>query len=163
PGTLLGDYKVESLVGVGGMGEVYRSHDPRLLRDVAIKVLPTAFARDPDRLRRFEQEARAAAATNHPNIVAIYDLGTTEESVPYVVAELLEGENLRECLTRGPLPLNKAVNLTLQAISGLAAAHDKGIIHRDLKPENLFVLPDGRVKILDFGLAKLVRKAVSSD
>ncbi len=165
PGTRIRDYEVQSLLGVGGMGEVYRAHDPRLQRDVAIKVLPSIFASDPDRLRRFEQEARAAAALNHPNILAIYDLGTTEKGAPYVVSELLEGETLRECLRRGLLPLRKAVELTLQITGGLAVAHDKGIIHRDLKPENLFLTQDGRLKILDFGLAKLVRKlgSCSSD
>jgi len=162
PGTRIRDYEVQSLLGVGGMGEVYRAHDPRLQRDVAIKVLPSVFASDPDRLRRFEQEARAAAALNHPNILAIYDLGTTDKGAPYVVSELLEGETLRECLRHGPLPLRKAVDLTLQITGGLAVAHDKGIIHRDLKPENLFLTRDGRLKILDFGLAKLVRKLGSS-
>src|SRR5207344_1871914 len=139
PGTAVGPYEIMSLLGVGGMGEVYRAHDPRLQRDVAIKVLPSVFASDPDRLRRFEQEARAAAALNHPHILAIYDLGTTDKGAPYVVSELLEGETLRECLRRGPLPPRKAVDLTLQMTGGLAAAHDKGIIHRDLKPENLFL------------------------
>ena len=162
PGTRIRDYEVQSLLGVGGMGEVYRAHDPRLQRDVAIKVLPSIFASDPERLRRFEQEARAAAALNHPHILAIYDLGTTDKGAPYVVSELLEGETLRECLRRGPLPLRKAVDLTLQITGGLAVAHDKGIIHRDLKPENLFLTKDGRLKILDFGLAKLVRKLGSS-
>jgi eukaryotic-like serine/threonine-protein kinase len=162
PGTRIRDYEVQALLGVGGMGEVYRAHDPRLQRDVAIKVLPGIFASDPERLRRFEQEARAAAALNHPNILAIYDLGTTDQGAPYVVSELLEGETLRACLRRGPLPLRKALDLTLQITGGLAVAHDKSIIHRDLKPENLFLTKDGRLKILDFGLAKLVRKVGSS-
>ena len=162
PGTRLGGYEVLSLVGIGGMGEVYRAHDPRLLRDVAIKVVPLAFARDPERLRRFEQEARAAAVLNHPNILAIHDLGITDQGVPYVVSELLEGDTLRESLRPGQLPIRKAIELTLQMASGLAAAHDKGIVHRDLKPENLFVTRDGRLKILDFGLAKLVRSPGSS-
>jgi len=161
-GTKLKDYEVRSLLGVGGMGEVYRAHDPRLLRDVAIKVLPSIFAHDPDRLRRFEQEARAAAALNHPNILAIYDLGTTDQGTPYVVSELLDGETLRDCLRRGPLSVRKSVDLTLQITGGLAAAHQKGIIHRDLKPENLFLTKDGHLKILDFGLAKLVMNLSSS-
>ena len=161
-GTRLRDYEVQSLLGVGGMGEVYRAHDPRLGRDVAIKVLPSAFAGDPDRLRRFEQEARAAAALNHPNILAIFDIGMAGEAIPYVVSELLEGETLRECLNRGPLPARQTVDLPLQLASGLAAAHKKGIIHRDLKPENLFLTTEGRLKILDFGLAKLARGRGSS-
>ena len=152
-------YHVVEKVGAGGMGEVYRAHDPRLGRDVAIKMLPRVFANDPDRLRRFEQEARAAAALNHPGILAIYDVGTTKDKIPYVVSELLDGETLRECLARGPLPVRKTVDLALQMANGLAAAHDKGIIHRDLKPENLFLLKDGRLKILDFGLAKLTNSS----
>ena len=138
------------------MGEVYRAHDPRLGRDVAIKILPEAFAADADRLRRFEQEARAAAALNHPNIVAIYDVGTWANATPYVVSELLEGETLRGCLQRGPLSVRKAMEVGAQIAQGLAAAHDKGIIHRDLKPENLWLTKDGHAKILDFGLAKLM-------
>ena len=155
PGTKLGHYEVQSLLGAGGMGEVYRGHDPRLGRDVAVKVLPQLFSEDPERLRRFEQEARAAAALSHPNILAVYDVGTTEEGISYVVSELLEGETLRQCLRRGPLPIRKGVDLALQMAKGLAAAHDKGIVHRDLKPENLFLTKDGHLKILDFGLAKL--------
>jgi hypothetical protein len=137
------------------MGEVYRARDTRLGRDVAAKVLPPEFASSPDRLRRFEQEARAVAALDHPNILAIHDVGTHEGS-PYLVEELLEGESLRERLRSGALAPRKAVELAVQACAGLAAAHDKGVVHRDLKPENLFVTKDGRVKILDFGLAKLV-------
>jgi Tol biopolymer transport system component len=164
-GTKLEHYEVQSLLGAGGMGEVYRGHDPRLGRDVAIKILPRVFANDPDRLRRFEQEARAAAALNHPNILAIYDVGTTNQAIPYVVSELLEGETLRQCLMRGPLSVRKTVDLALQMASGLAAAHEKGIIHRDLKPENLFLTKGGHLKILDFGLAKLVapRNSASPD
>lgn len=161
-GTKLGPYEIQSLLGAGGMGEVYRAHDPRLGREVAIKVLPRASISNPDRLRRFEQEARAAAALNHPNILAIYDIGTTDQAIPYVVSELLEGETLRECLRRGPLPVRKSVDLTLQITSGLGAAHAKGIIHRDLKPENLFLIGDGRLKILDFGLAKAIKGLGSS-
>jgi len=155
-GTLLGEYEVQSLVGAGGMGEVYRAHDRRLRREVAIKVLPRFVSSDPDRLRRFEQEARAAAALNHPNILAVYQLGTYE-GTPYLVSELLDGETLRQQLQRGRLPVRRAIDCDVQIARGLAAAHEKGITHRDLKPENLFVAKDGRVKILDFGLAKLTR------
>ena len=147
-------YKVIIKLGAGGMGEVYRARDTRLDRDVAIKVLPASFASDADRLLRFEQEARATSALNHPNILTIYDIGSHEGS-PFIVAELLEGEELRQLLNDGPLPQRKAVDFAQQIASGLAAAHEKGITHRDLKPENLFVTADGRVKILDFGLAKL--------
>src|SRR5579859_2944199 len=153
-GTKLGPYEIVAPLGAGGMGEVYRAKDPRLGRDVAIKVLPSYFCRDEDRLRRFEQEARAAGALNHPNILAVYDVGTHEGS-PYLVTELLEGVTLRERLAGGPLPLRKATECAVQVADGLAAAHDKGIVHRDLKPENIFICRDGRTKILDFGLAKL--------
>jgi len=156
PGTKLGPYEIQSSVGAGGMGEVYRARDHRLGRDVAIKVLPPAFSRDPDRLRRFEQEARATAALNHPNIVAVYDIGTHGDS-PYVVTELLEGETLRQRIQTGPVSARKATDYALQIARGLAAAHDQGITHRDLKPENIFLTRDGRIKILDFGLAKLTR------
>ena len=153
-GTILGQYEIRSPLGAGGMGEVYRARDTRLDREVAIKVLPESVTSDPDRLHRFEQEARAAAALNHPNILAVYQMAT-HEGVSYMVTELLEGETLRERLRRGPIPLRKAIDYGVQIAHGLAAAHDKGIVHRDLKPENLFVTKDGRVKILDFGLAKL--------
>jgi serine/threonine protein kinase/Tol biopolymer transport system component len=154
-GTRLGPYVVQSLIGAGGMGEVYRARDASLKRDVAIKVLPVTFSRDPDRLRRFQLEAEAAAALNHPNILSIFHIGQQDGS-PYIVTELLEGETLRERLRRGPIPLRKAIDYAVQIAHGLAAAHDRGIVHRDLKPENLFVTKDGRVKILDFGLARLV-------
>ena len=154
PGTKLGPYEIVSLVGAGGMGEVYRARDSRLKREVAIKVLPAALSLDADRLRRFEQEALATAALNHPNILAVFDIGTDQGS-PYVVSELLEGETLRERLRSGSIPVRKALDYALQIAHGLAAAHEKGIIHRDLKPENLFLTKDGRLKILDFGLAKL--------
>ncbi len=137
------------------MGEVYRAKDPRLGREVAIKVLPASFSADPDRLRRFEQEARAAGLLNHPNVTAIHDIGM-HDGVPYVVQELLEGETLRQAMAGGKLPVRKAIDYSLQIAHGLAAAHEKGIVHRDLKPENIFVTRDGRVKILDFGLAKLM-------
>jgi Tol biopolymer transport system component/predicted Ser/Thr protein kinase len=153
-GSRLGPYEIVSPLGAGGMGEVYRAKDPRLGRDVAVKVLPASFSTDADRLRRFEQEARAAGLLNHPNITAVYDIGT-HDGAPYVVSELLEGETLRGRLSAGPLPTRKALDYAIQIARGLAAAHEKGIVHRDLKPENLFVTKDGRVKILDFGLAKL--------
>jgi len=155
-GAKIGPYTVTSQIGAGGMGEVYRARDSRLDRDVAIKVLPSSFSSDADRLRRFAQEARAAAALNHPNILAIYDIGD-ERGAPYVVSELLEGETLRDRLRVGALATRKAIDYSLQVMRGLAAAHEKGIIHRDLKPENLFITTEGRVKILDFGLAKLTR------
>jgi serine/threonine protein kinase len=154
PGTKLGDYEVQKLLGSGGMGEVYRARDLRLRRDVAIKVLPSFFSSDKERLRRFEQEAQAAAALNHPNILAVFQMGTYEGS-PYLVSELLEGETLREEIRRGPLSARKVIEQGVQIAHGLAAAHEKGIVHRDLKPENLFTTKDGRIKILDFGLAKL--------
>jgi Tol biopolymer transport system component len=171
PGVRLGAYEVLSLIGAGGMGEVYRARDPRLGRDIAIKVLPAAFSSDPERLRRFEHEARAAAALNHPNILAVYDIGTHDAS-PYIVSELLDGGTLRErlqharaaapgttgpAIDQSPLSVRKAIEYAVQIAHGLAAAHEKGIVHRDLKPENIYVTTDGRVKILDFGLAKLTQ------
>jgi serine/threonine protein kinase len=152
-GTTLGPYKILAPLGAGGMGEVYRARDTRLGRDVAIKVLPAEYAADAERLRRFEQEARAASGLNHPNILVVHDLGT-HEGAPYLVTELLEGATLRDRLAGSALPAGKAIELAVQIASGLAVAHEKGIAHRDLKPENLFVTRDGRVKILDFGLAK---------
>jgi Tol biopolymer transport system component len=153
-GSRLGPYEIVSPIGAGGMGEVYRARDVRLHREVAVKVLPGSFADDPDRLRRFEHEARAASALNHPGILTIHDFGEHEGS-PYVVSELLEGQNLRERVEGSALAVRKALDYAVQIAHGLAAAHEKGIVHRDLKPENLFVTKDGRVKILDFGLAKL--------
>jgi Tol biopolymer transport system component len=150
----LGPYEIVSLLGAGGMGEVYRARDPRLGREVAIKVLADSLSQDADRLRRFEQEARAAGALNHPNITAVYDIGSADGS-PYIVTELLEGDTLRGRMSAGALPPRKAIDYAVQIARGLAAAHEKGIVHRDLKPENLFVTRDGRIKILDFGLAKL--------
>jgi serine/threonine protein kinase/Flp pilus assembly protein TadD len=155
PGSRVGPYEIVAPIGAGGMGEVYRARDTRLGRDVAIKVLPVEFASDPERLRRFEQEARAVAALDHPNILALYDVGTHEGS-PYIVTQLLEGESLRERLSAGALPVRKAVETAVQIAQGLAAAHAKGIVHRDLKPGNVFLTKDGVVKILDFGIAKLV-------
>ena len=158
PNTKLGPYEITSLIGAGGMGEVYRARDTKLGRDVAIKVLPAAFSADVDRLRRFEQEAQAAGSLNHPNVLVIYHVDT-HEGAPYIVSELLEGETLRERMNGKSLPQRKAIDYALQTAHGLAAAHEKGIVHRDLKPENLFVTKDGRVKILDFGLAKLTGAA----
>ncbi len=160
-GTKLGPYEIQSLVGAGGMGEVYRAHDSRLDRTVAIKVLPASFSADHDRMQRFAQEARAAAALNHPNILSIFDIGDQQGSL-YVVSELLEGETLRDRLRNGAISVRKAIDYALQVARGLGAAHEKGIVHRDLKPENLFVTNDGRVKILDFGLAKLIRPETTS-
>jgi eukaryotic-like serine/threonine-protein kinase len=155
-GLKLGPYEIQSSLGAGGMGEVYRARDARLDRTVAIKVLPASFSSDRDRLQRFAQEARAAAGLNHPNILSIYDIGE-DQGAPYIVSELLEGETLRDRLRIGAISVRKAVDFALQAARGLAAAHEKGIVHRDLKPENIFLTNDGHVKILDFGLAKLTR------
>lgn len=153
-GMTLGPYEITGVIGAGGMGEVYRARDSRLQREVAIKTLPAAASRDPDRLRRFQHEALAAAALNHPNILAVYDTGLHLD-MPYVVTELLEGETLKQQLSKGPLSIAKAVSHATTLAEGLAAAHNKGIVHRDLKPENIFLTNDGRIKILDFGLAKL--------
>lgn len=161
-GTRIGPYEILGALGAGGMGEVYRARDARLARDVAIKVLPEAFARDAERLRRFETEARAVAALNHPNIVSVHDIGA-HDGAPYLVSECLEGHSLGQELSGGPLPLRRVVEYGTQVAQGLAAAHEKGIIHRDLKPENIFVTQDGRVKILDFGLAKLAAPAAVSN
>jgi serine/threonine protein kinase/Tol biopolymer transport system component len=169
-GTKLGPYEIQSLLGAGGMGEVYRARDTRLERDVAIKVLPSSLATDQDRLRRFEQEARAVAALNHPNILTILDVGTapvveqldaanSSAGSPYIVSELLEGSTLRDRLASGALRERRAVEYAIQIAHGLAAAHERGIVHRDLKPDNIFITEDGRVKILDFGLAKLTQTA----
>ncbi len=154
-GTRLGPYEIVAVLGAGGMGEVYRARDARLGREVALKVLPSDVAASPDRLRRFEQEARAASALSHPNLLAVFDIGE-QGGLRYLVTELLEGETLRDRLERGPMAAGKALELVLQVGRGLAAAHERGIVHRDLKPENLFVTRDGHLKILDFGLAKVV-------
>lgn len=150
----LGAYEIVEHIGSGGMGAVYRARDPKFRRDVAIKVLPSDFAKDPDRLQRFEQEAQAIGILNHPNILSVYDTGMSDGS-PYLVSEYVEGETLRQKLASGALPQRKAIDYALQLARGLSAAHDKGIVHRDLKPENLMITKDGRLKILDFGLAKL--------
>ena len=155
PGIRVGPYEIVAQIGAGGMGEVYRARDPRLGRDVAIKVLPAEFAEDPERLKRFEREARATAALSHPNILDVHDVGT-HEGLPYLVEELLEGESLKERLERGRLSVPDALRVACEVAKGLAAAHGKGIVHRDLKPGNVFLASDGRVKVLDFGLAKLV-------
>jgi serine/threonine protein kinase len=153
-GVRLGPYEIRGLLGAGGMGEVYRAHDTRLGRDVAVKVLPAEFASDTERLRRFEQEARAAAALNHPSILILHDLGN-HEGAPYIVTELLEGQTLRQKLREGPMTPASALEVGVQIAHGMAAAHEKGIVHRDIKPENLFITNDGQAKILDFGLARL--------
>lgn len=153
PGTKLGAYEILTLIGAGGMGEVYRARDKRLDRDVAIKVLPQSIATDPDTLARFEHEANAVAALSHPNILSIFDFGT-QEGTSYAVMELLNGETLRGKLRAGPIPQRQAVDYAWQMASGLSAAHLRGVVHRDLKPENLFITGDGHLKILDFGLAK---------
>jgi eukaryotic-like serine/threonine-protein kinase len=160
-GTKLDGYEILGPLGAGAMGEVYRARDPALKREVAVKVLASFVALDPDRVLRFEQEARAAAALDHPNILTVHQFGVFQGS-PYLVSELLTGESLRQALQRCPLSARKAVDYAVQTAHGLAAAHDKGIVHRDLKPENLFVLKDGRVKILDFGLAKLMSSQAGS-
>jgi Tol biopolymer transport system component len=162
PGTRVGPYEIKSLLGAGGMGEVFLAHDARLGRDVALKVLPAQYSSDPDRLRRFEIEARAASQLNHPNILTVFDIGT-DSGQPYVVAERLEGETLRDRLARGPLGERESLEVARQVARGLAAAHARGIVHRDLKPENLFLTRDGHVKILDFGLAKLTSDGSASD
>jgi len=155
-GSRLGAYEILGPLGAGGMGEVYRARDSRLHRDVAIKVLPAGFAADPDRLARFEQEARAAAALNHPNILAVHDLGQ-HDGAPFIVTELLEGTSLREAMRAGALPAKQVIDCGAAIAQGLAAAHERGIVHRDIKPENIFLTADGRVKILDFGVAKLTQ------
>src|SRR5205807_168893 len=152
--TRLGPYEIVAPLGAGGMGEVYRARDTRLGREVAVKVLPEPFASDPDRRARFEREARAVAAISHPNILGIHDYGT-QGAVTYAVMELLEGETLHSRLDRGPLSWREVVEVGAAVAEGLAAAHARGIVHRDIKPENLFLTEDGRVKILDFGLARI--------
>src|SRR5262252_5146444 len=153
-GTHLGPYEILSQLGAGGMGEVYRARDPRLGRDVAIKVLPVSVSADPDRLQRFEQEARSASALNHPGIVTIYEIGQAD-SHSYIAMELVQGRTLREIIAEGALSTKRLLSIAAQFSDALARAHGAGIVHRDLKPENLMVTSDGFVKILDFGLAKL--------
>ena len=153
-GRQIGNYQFVSLVGAGGMGEVYRARDTKLKREVAIKILPEEFSRDPDRVSRFQREAQLPASLNHPNIAAIYDL---EEAggLRFLILELVEGETVAERLKRGPIPLDEALQIATQIAEGLGAAHERGIIHRDLKPANVKILPDGNVKVLDFGFPKL--------
>src|SRR5205809_1372030 len=155
-GTKLGRYEIRSKIGEGGMGEVYRAYDPKMNREIAIKILPAAFSADKERLARFEQEAQAAGSLNHPNILVIYHIDTHDGS-PYIVTELLEGETLRQRIGGVTLPQRRAIDYALGIAHGLAAAHEKGIVHRDLKPDNIFITKDGRVKILDFGIAKLTQ------
>jgi len=170
-GTRLGPYEIVSFIGAGAMGVVYKARDTRLGRHVAIKVLPPAFARDQDRLARFEREARAVAAINHPNIVSVHDIGSADvvddEKGPmhaaYLITELVDGETLRARLAAGPLTARKSADVAMQVARGLAAAHDRGIVHRDLKPENIVLLRDGLVKILDFGLAKQTATAAAAE
>lgn len=161
-GDQIGRFEIIGALGSGGMGEVYRARDPQLMRDVAIKVLPAAFSDDPNRRRRFEREARAAAALNHPNIIAVHDVGV-QGSIAFIVTELLEGETIGQRLNDGPVPPREAVEYATQIASGLAAGHDRGIVHRDIKPDNLFVTNDRRIKILDFGLAKVIDPDVTDD
>src|SRR5580700_1862629 len=160
--TTIGPYRVIGPLGAGGMGEVYRALDPRVGRHVALKLLPESLAQDTDLRRRFEQEARLAAALNHPNVMAIYDVGL-DQHPPYIVAELVPGESLRAMLASGPLPPRKAVDIAAQIAAGLAAAHAAGIVHRDLKPENVIVTSEGVAKILDFGVARMESKAVAAN
>src|SRR5688572_2890144 len=160
-GQRLGAYEILGLLGAGGMGEVYRARDTKLQRDVALKIVPEALAGDPVARARFDAESRAVAALSHPNVIAIFDAGS-EGGVVYAVTELLEGKTLRDVLKDGPLPVRRAIDVAVQAASGLSAAHAQGITHRDLKPENIFVMRDGRVKVLDFGLAKVVVPVAAS-
>src|SRR5213593_489987 len=154
-GTKLGPYEIIAPLGAGGMGEVYRARDTKLGRDVAVKLLPSSFSGDSERLRRFEQEACAAGALNHPNVLVIHHI-ETHEGAPYIVSELLEGETLRKRMSETAMAQRRVIDYASQIAHGLAAAHEKGIVHRDLKPDNIFVTRDGRAKILDFGLAKLI-------
>jgi serine/threonine protein kinase len=153
-GTRLASYEIVGPLGAGGMGEVYRAKDSKLKRDVAIKVLPDEFSRDVDRISRFQREAEVLASLNHPHIAAIHDFAEFRES-RFLVLELVDGETLAQRLARGAMPLDQALNIATQIADALEAAHEKGIIHRDLKPANIKITPDGKVKVLDFGLAKM--------
>src|SRR5207342_1335660 len=152
-GTQFGSHELIGLLGKGGMGEVYRARDTKLKREVAIKILPDEFSRDPDRVSRFQREAEVLASLNHPNIAAIYDLQEANGS-RFLVLELVEGETLAERIKRGPIPVEEALGIAKQICEALEAAHEKGVVHRDLKPANVKITPDGKVKVLDFGLAK---------
>src|SRR5215467_10737934 len=152
-GTQLGSHEITALLGFGGMGHVYRARDLKLKREVAIKILPEEFAQDPDRISRFQREAEVLASLSHPNIAGIHDLAEANGS-RYLVLELVEGETLADRIARGPLPVEEALPIAIQICEALETAHDKGIIHRDLKPANVKLTPDGKVKVLDFGLAK---------
>src|SRR6185437_2981923 len=163
PGEKLGPYTIVAPLGAGGMGQVFRARDERLKREVAIKLLSPKLALDPEALRRLEQEARAVAALSHPNLLTIHDVGAAPDGALFLVCELLEGETLRARLAAGPLPVREALAGAAQLAHGLAAAHAKGIVHRDLKPENIFCAADGRLKILDFGLAKFSSAALAED
>src|SRR5262245_33052768 len=157
-GTQLGSHEITALLGKGGMGEVYRAHDLKLKREVAIKILPEGFSRDTDRLSRFQREAEVLASLNHPNIAAIHDLEETD-GTRYLVLELVEGETLAERIARGPIPVDEALNISIQICEALEGAHERGIIHRDLKPANVKITPEGKIKVLDFGLAKAMENA----
>ncbi|HEY5609779.1 MAG TPA: serine/threonine-protein kinase, partial [Thermoanaerobaculia bacterium] len=161
-GTRVGPYEILAVVGAGGMGEVYRARDTKLGRQVAIKILQTRLAGDREHLRRFEQEARSASSLNHPNIITIYEVGEIE-TTPYIAMEFIEGKRLRDLLAAGPLPLKKTLEISCAVADGLAAAHSRGIIHRDLKPENVMITNEGFVKIVDFGLAKLIETVPESN
>src|SRR5262245_42574110 len=161
PGARLGPYKIIAAIGAGGMGEVYRATDTHLGRDVAIKVLPETFAQDPERVARFEREAKTLASLNHPNIAIIHGLEKSQGTYALVM-ELVEGEDLSQRIARGPIPLDEAPPIAKQIAEALEAAHEQGIIHRDLKPANIKVRPDGTVKVLDFGLAKLAESTAGS-
>src|SRR5262245_1442279 len=156
-GTRLGPYQVLAPLGAGGMGEVYRARDGRLAREVAIKVLPAGLSSDPERLKRFEREARSASSLNHPNIVTIYDISSDAGGPPFIAMELVKGKPLRSEIERGALPVRQLLQIAVQMAEGLAKAHEAGIVHRDLKPENVMLSEGGHVKILDFGLAKLTQ------
>src|ERR1700693_170454 len=160
--TFIGPYQVLGQLGAGGMGEVYRALDPRIGRQVAVKLLPESLAAHPQRRLRFEQEARLAASLSHPNVMAIYDVGL-DQHPPYIVGELVPGESLRSWIEKGPMPPRKAVDIAAQIAAGLAAAHAAGIVHRDLKPENVIVTPEGTAKILDFGVARMDEKDRDAD
>src|SRR5215469_628321 len=161
-GSVLGSYEITALLGKGGFGEVYRAKDKKLKRDVAIKILPDEFSTDHDRLTRFQREAEVLASLNHPNIAAIHDLATQDQS-QFLVLELVDGETLAERIARGPFPVEEALNIAEQIAEALEAAHEKGVIHRDLKPANIKITPDGKVKILDFGLAKICETSMTSN